>query len=66
MSNKSAPFILVIAHPEVSLGLRLDHSYGLVLELSELHICTHCPANSFIVHEAKLVCIYIITVVCVS
>ena len=27
MSNKSPPFILVIAFPGVSVGLRLDHSY---------------------------------------
>ena len=42
ISNKS---LLVIAYPEVSLGLRLDHSYmyGLILELSELHTCTHYP-----------------------
>ena len=43
MSNKRPPFILVIANPEVSLGLKLDHSYGLILELSELHTCTHYP-----------------------
>ena len=43
-SNKSPPFILVITFPEVSLGLRLNHSYyGLILELSKLHTCTHYP-----------------------
>ena len=50
MSNKSPPCIhpaSVIAYPEVSLGLRLDHSYGLILELSELHICTHYPVIDF-------------------
>ena len=43
MSNKSAAFILDMAYPEVSVGLRLDHSYDLILELSELHTCTHYP-----------------------
>ena len=33
----------VIAYPKVNLGLRLDHKYGLILELSELHTCTHYP-----------------------
>ena len=31
-----------VAYPEVSLVLRLDH-YGLILEFSELHTCTHYP-----------------------
>ena len=57
MSNKSPPFILVVAYPEVSLGLRLDHSYGLILELRDLHTCTHYLLYSFVVHEAKLACI---------
>ena len=57
--NSNAGQVAVIAYPEVSLGL--SHYYGFILELSELHTCTHYP----VIALAKLACIIMVVAMCI-